>query len=64
MLELLIDNIFAMLGGRGFQQTVGIHMGTNCASLLHAFNCYWADVVLGDKMSTSSDIDPVVVRRV
>ena len=33
MLELLINNIFVMLGGRGFQQTVGIHMGTNCASL-------------------------------
>ena len=34
MLEFLIDNIFAMLGGRVFQQTVGIHMGTNCAPLL------------------------------
>jgi hypothetical protein len=33
MLELLIDNIFAMFGGRVFQQTVGIHMGTNCAPL-------------------------------
>jgi hypothetical protein len=34
MLEFLIDNIFAMLGGRVFQQTVGIHMGINCAPLL------------------------------
>jgi hypothetical protein len=34
MLEFLIDNIFAMFGGRVFQQTVGIHMGTNCAPLL------------------------------
>jgi hypothetical protein len=25
MLEFLIDNIFAMFGGRVFQQTVGIH---------------------------------------
>ena len=36
MLEFFIDNIFAMLGGYVFQQTVGIHtpMGTNCAPLL------------------------------
>ena len=34
MLEILIDNIFAMFCGRVFQQTVGIHMGTNCAPLL------------------------------
>ena len=34
MLEFLIDSIFAMFGGRVFQQTVGIPMGTNCAPLL------------------------------
>ena len=34
MLEILIDNIFAMFCGRVFQQTVGIYMGTNCAPLL------------------------------
>jgi hypothetical protein len=34
MLEFLIDNIFAMFGGRVFQQTVGIPMGTNCSPLL------------------------------
>jgi hypothetical protein len=34
MLQFLIDNIFAMFGGRVFQQSVGIHMGTNCAHLL------------------------------
>jgi hypothetical protein len=34
MLEFLIDNIFGMFGGRVFQQTVGIPMGTNCAPLL------------------------------
>ena len=33
MLEFFID-IFAMLGTRVFQQTVGIHVGTNCAPLL------------------------------
>ena len=31
MLDFLIDNIF---GGRVFQQTIGIPMGTNCAPLL------------------------------
>ena len=34
MLQFLIDNIFAMFGGRVFQQTVGIPIGTNCAPLL------------------------------
>jgi hypothetical protein len=31
MLEFLIDNIFVIFGGRVFQQTVGIPMGTKCA---------------------------------
>ena len=34
VLEFFIDNIFAMFGGRIFQQQVGIPMGTNCAPLL------------------------------
>jgi hypothetical protein len=34
MLELLIDNIFVIFGGRVFQKKVGIPMGTNCAPLL------------------------------
>ena len=34
MLEFLIDNIFVIFGGRVFQQTVCIPMGTNCAPLL------------------------------
>jgi hypothetical protein len=38
MLEVLIDNVFAMLGGRVFQQTVGIPMGTNCAPLHFKLN--------------------------
>jgi hypothetical protein len=33
MLEFLIDDIFVMFGGRVFQQTVDIPMGTNCAPL-------------------------------
>ena len=34
MLEYLIDNIFVEFGGRIFQQTISIPMGTNCALLL------------------------------
>jgi hypothetical protein len=34
MLEILIDNIFAMLGGSVFQQTVAIPKDTNSAPLL------------------------------
>jgi hypothetical protein len=34
ILEFLIDNIFAMFGGRVFQQTVRLPMGTNCVPLL------------------------------
>ncbi|KAK3089994.1 hypothetical protein FSP39_008300 [Pinctada imbricata] len=34
MLNFLIDNIFVVLGGKVFQQIVGIPMGTNCAPLL------------------------------
>jgi hypothetical protein len=34
MLEFLIENIFVIFGGRVFQQTVGIPMGTQCAPLL------------------------------
>ena len=34
MLEFLVDNIFVVFGGKLFQQTVGIPMGTNCSPLL------------------------------
>ena len=34
MLEYLIDNIFVEFGGRIFQQTMGIAMGTYCAPSL------------------------------
>ena len=49
MLEFLIDNKFAMFGGRVFQQTVGIPMGTNCAPLLADLflNSHEADCVHG-----------------
>jgi len=43
MLDFLIDNILALFGGRVFQQTIGIPMGTICAPLfanlfLHAYD--------------------------
>jgi hypothetical protein len=34
ILEFLIDNIYVVVGGQVFQQSVGIPMGTNCAPLL------------------------------
>ena len=34
MLEVLIDNVFVESGGQIFQKTIGIPMGTNCATLL------------------------------
>ena len=47
MLEFLVDNIFVVFGGRGFQQIVGIPIGTNCATLLaDIFLCsYEADLI-------------------
>ena len=40
MLEYLIDNIFVEFGGRIFQQTIGIPIGTNCAPLLASLFLY------------------------
>ena len=34
MIEFLVDNIFVRFGEQLFRQTVGIPMGTNCATLL------------------------------
>ena len=49
MLQFLIDNIFAMFGGRVFQQSVGIPMSTNCVHLLADLFLYWyeADFIQG-----------------
>ena len=41
MLDFLIDNIFVTFGGRVFQQTIGIAMGTNCAPLLADLFLYY-----------------------
>lgn len=34
MINFLVDNIYVEFGGKIFQQTIGIPMGTNCAPLL------------------------------
>ena len=54
MLEFLIDNIFVMFGGHGFQQTVGIPRGTNCAHLLADLFLYSdeADFIQGLKITS------------
>jgi hypothetical protein len=55
MLEFLIDNIFAIFGGRVFQQTVGIPMGTQCAPLFADLFVYWhdADFIQEKKLARS-----------
>ena len=47
MLEFFINSILVQCGGRVFQQTVGIPMGTNCAPLLAdlLFHSYEADFI-------------------
>ena len=40
MLEYLIDNIFVEFGGRIYQQTIGVPMGTNYAPLLADLFCF------------------------
>ena len=49
MFYFLIDNILVLFGGRVFQQTFGISMGTNCASLLTDLflHAYDADILQG-----------------
>jgi hypothetical protein len=49
MLEFLIENIFVFFGGRVFQQTVGIPMGTNWVPLFAdlLLYSYEADFIQG-----------------
>jgi hypothetical protein len=65
MLEFLIDKIFVIFGGRIFQQTVGIHMSTNCAPLLADLflYSYEADFIQGLlKKNEKSYADPLILR--
>ena len=54
MLDFLVDNIFVLFGERGFQQTICIPMGRNCAPLLTDMflNAYEADFLQGFVPST------------
>ena len=59
MMKFLIDNIFVQFGGRVFQQTIGIPMGTNCAPLFADFFLYlyepdFLDGLLKQKTETVS----------
>jgi hypothetical protein len=58
MVEFLIDNIFVLFGGLVFQQTVGIHMGTNCAPLLADLflYSYETDFIQGLKKKTEKKL--------
>jgi len=51
MLDIFIDNIFVLFGGRVFQQTIDILMGTICGPLLTdlLLRGYEADELLKNK---------------
>ena len=53
MLNFLIDNIFVVFGGRVFQQTIGIPMGTNCAPLLADLFLYSYEAEFIQKLLTN-----------
>ena len=55
MLDFLIDNIFVTFGGRVFQQTVGIPMGTNCAPLLADLFLYYYEADFMQKLLRKKD---------
>jgi len=61
MLEFLIDNIFVIFGGRVFQQTVGIPMGTNCSPLLADLFLYSheADFIQGLLKKNRKEASPI-----
>jgi hypothetical protein len=52
ILEFLIDNIYVDVRGQVFQQSVGIHMGTNCALLLADLFLYSYEAEYYQKTST------------
>ena len=65
MLAFLIDNIFAIFGGRVVLQTIGIPIGRNCAPLLADLflYSYEADFTQGLlKKDEKSQSDPLISR--
>ena len=57
MLEFLIDNTFVICGGRVFQQTFGIPMGTNCALLPADLFIYSYEAVKKNKKKLASSFN-------
>ena len=55
MLDFLIDNIFVTFGGRVFQQTVGIPMGTICAPLLADLFLYYYEANVTQELLREKD---------
>ena len=55
MLDILIDNIFATFGGRVFQQTIGIQIGTNCAPLLADLFLYYYEASFMQELLRKKD---------
>ena len=74
MLEFLIDNIFAMFGGRVFQQTVGISISYAGYKLCSSFRrlvplissnssyYHWVDVTAGGHFVPEDIIPPVAIK--
>jgi hypothetical protein len=62
MINCLIDNIFVVFGGKVFQQTVGIPMGTNCAPLLADLFLYSYEAEFMQNLQKSKCTDKKLVR--
>lgn len=50
MMNVLINNIFVLFGGKMFQQTSGIQLGTNCAPLLADMFLYYYEAEFVQKL--------------
>jgi hypothetical protein len=64
-LDCVYYNILGMFGGRAFQQTVGIPMGTNCAPLLADLflSTYEADFIQGLLKKNQKQLARVLTER-
>jgi hypothetical protein len=62
MLEFFIENTFAILSGRVFQQTIGIPMRTNCTPSLPdlVFYSYDVDFIQGLHKNKRKEASPIL----
>ena len=60
--EFLIDNIFVVIGGHVFQQTVGIPMGTNCINAFshQLFLFEWGRLHTGTSQEKWKEASPIL----